>query len=147
MSLQALDFESTVSYVCPLDPCYSADGAHKKGATVFKLRALDTVIMSKLQDDAINSGGFNAQKGIVRPAGLAVDICRYGIAGWEGFLDKDGNEVECKKVKEIVMGVAYYPVDINLIRTFPMMVLNMIGGELDKLQKVSSDDLGKSKGQ
>lgn len=118
MALIAMSVGDTIRYVSDLDPCKRKEQRPVNpedenspmeeitvidpGATVFLLAGLDNFIDANILDNASNLIGRDGSDEVkiqTMANATYLEIVKFGLRGWERFLDAGGNEVRFKSKK------------------------------------------------
>ena len=92
MAIRGLPMNTTADFVSAADPDAGRDGgSHGPGATVFKVRALDSFAETRVADAGIRLGGDGAVEFL--PTRADLETVRLGLVGWLNFTDANGDAI------------------------------------------------------
>jgi len=160
MAIKGLRASSTSTFVSKSDPCYSADGNHKEGATKFVLRTLDGHLQARLQDlgsqmeidqhdaaEAAKTGATEIRAQLkMSPFTAAMEACRLAIADWENFEDpdKEGQLLKCKTRREQIGRNMYDVLEQESLKAIQPDLALEIYMEIKRLSALTGADVKNS---
>lgn len=142
MAVHGLDLSKTMKYESMLDPKRGT-----KEATVFELRTLDSFITGRVQDrlteyEASDEGDTATTKVNVQEA--AIEMCRFGIAGWSNFPAPDGKLIEFVEGQITLFGKVYPVVDNDVLRRVPGSLMVELQQKLRSLSTLTVGEVKNS---
>jgi hypothetical protein len=133
MAVRGLTMSSTKTHV------YSGDAdAGTPNETKFILKPIDVFIQTAVFDAGLNLSDETANT--FKVYRMNLESVRFGLAGWENFIDEKGNQVEFKTSDILVTGKRYSAVDPDLLRLLPFAVISELAREIRNLSKVTEDE-------
>ncbi len=123
--IKGISLSETETYICknddPLNP------------TKWKLGVIDSLIMSEIQDlittfepDASGRPDAPAKTTLCLNK-VRTEAVRYGIRGWENFVDSVGTVVAFATEKRAIGGKIVEALKEDILRTIPYSVINELG--------------------
>ena len=137
MSLKAIDINEVRDFILPED---------KENPTIFKIGVIDSRIRSKIRDetatfdDALSSTKINQLK--IATTGL--EYVRFGLKGFENFLDKNDKPIEFKTETIKFAGRTYEVVAESILNMLSDDVIMALGAEIMKGNKLSEKEIKNS---
>lgn len=143
MALKGLTKASVRTFESANDPDKGTDKATK-----FKLRYLDSFVMAYLKDTLTS---FEADpldptkvKSLFNPTAVALETVRYGLSGWENFVDEDGSSIEFKTVLRSIGGRKYPVLTDELLGAIPLALIEELSVEIRKSNSVTAAEVKNS---
>lgn len=151
MAIRGIRATDTIPFVSKNDPCYSADGNHKEGATVFQLRPLDGILQGHIKDvEAKATLGFSGEQRSIEIEMMlyrgAFESCRVGILGWTNYQDERGGDIPFSSVQQMIARREYTVVSEECLRSLPPDLALEISKKLQEAPLVTKTEEGNSEG-
>ena len=80
-------------------------------------------------------------KGDVNIGELFYWYFKLGVAGWSGMTDQDGKEVKFETTETLIMGRRYEVPKNKLLDGLPAKLIMVLGGEVQRISRLSGSDL------
>lgn len=122
--IKGVSLAETEFYVCKKD---------KESPTKWKIGVIDSLIMSEIQDlitlfEPDGSGRPDAPAKTKLCLNLVrAEAVRYGVRGWENFVDSTGSPVAFKTERRSIGGKMVDALDEDILRLIPYEVVNELG--------------------
>lgn len=157
MSLVGLRTDATRDFSVSIDPAFEKAVDGKRGklkdgaeATVFTLGTLTARVQVYLRDQAtkFKPDPDNDDKVIAEfnPNAAAYETVRFGLKGWSGFTDEDGNELKISHVDKQLAGRTYKVVNEESMDLLHADVIRELSEELTKVNTLSETESKNSEG-
>ncbi len=150
MALVGIDPGATREFVSKYDPARNEDGTPGECATIFRLRALTSREkayvrdrVTKLIPDASSPQGATADININDQAWLTA---RFGLDGWENFLDHDGNVIEFKTVSVNLQGTKIDVCKQSILGRLDLHIIKELAEDIDPDNELNEEDAKNSDG-
>lgn len=103
----------------------------KSQQTIFKIKPLSAKQYAKIQDSMRFHRKEDGEQNIENLGTYTYEVLIYGLAGWENFLDQEGNQVKFNS-KSYDENIDCLPLDIRFELANAIMELSILGGEKEK---------------
>lgn len=159
MALIAMTVSDTIEHVSDKDPCKIVTKVPvdpedpkkglkekveiKEGATKFFLKPLDVFLMGYIYDNASSISGKQGddQIGIhTRVNQTNIEAVRHGLAGFQNFTDKSGNQIAFKTKKAVVNGREYDVADDDTMAKLGLRLIQELAEKIKEISEVSADE-------
>lgn len=159
MAIVGISKGDLVAYVSDDDPCkkigkvpVDASDPSKglkeetqitEGATVFNIGGLDVFMMGWIYDrgQSITRDAVEGEMGIqTKMNATAIEACRFGVRSWENFKDANGNDIEYKTNKRIVLGRDYVGLTDECLLTMGIRLVTELGNKIKEISNVTPAD-------
>ncbi len=131
MAIRGISLSETETFILPIDD--------PTNPTKWKIGVIDSLIMAEIQDlITIFEPGAGGDRNAPAKTKLCmnlvqVEAARYGLKGWENYVDNTGMQIPFRTEKKYVGGKTVDAVADDLLRTIPFDIVSALGKRiLDK---------------
>jgi hypothetical protein len=137
LAFKAVNLTKTIKYESDLDSDKGTEAATKFILGAIDSRTwshvVDTNMESKMTQDGEQLNKFNQMT-------VAYNIVRFGLKGFENFLDDENKELVYKTEKFSMAGKAYMVTTEEIMSLLPVNLIMELAGEINSINTVSEED-------
>lgn len=132
MAIRGITLSSVETFTPDSDPDKGTDRA-----TSFTLKPLDGFLNAYIWDAGLTVAVDGNRLALQR---MSLEAVRFGVVGWDNFLDANGSPIAFKTESRIVCGRAYQGVTDELLAQLPFVVMKELADRIREMATVSEDE-------